>query len=308
MKTIFSSLIITFVLGLVDVNAQTNYSVYYLTIGNGHYYQKDNFEDLPEAVVSANIIANFFKDKAYANGITINSGPNAPLTRDAILSKFGELLNLINNENPPNPFVIIYYCGHGFSHDNLSYLYLIPGAYDNDINKSTSSYLDYNAITPYQFIYYLEESNIDYCLLLDCCRKRTDYRYTDSYGWDLVKNSPGNRAQTMRDENILQAYKNQIKRMVDYPVMLASEFDSVAYLYDIPDNLLAKKMSNNYTGNIGPICRRLLLSMNNLNKKLTCNGFIKQMTQGYSDEISPTPVFNYFIDSLNNSSILIQKR
>lgn len=279
--------------------AQSDLNVYFLAVGSGHYEQDAKkfrekgfvpYDNLPEANLSASIMAEFFSRFAMAKGKVLLSEHEKPLSKASLLAGIDSVGALIRREKPKNPFFILYYCGHGISEDVLWNQYLIPGNYTYIPGTKDVSHLEKNLIWLRSLDIKLNNLAVPFMVLIDCCRKaQTEYGFNEK---NLQYFFSKENAETFG--TIIQVLQKLDELSTDKPFLFSISPGKSAPVVDIPDKALVANWGLDSSFQIGPICRRTLKLVDLLKDdfQISSLGFVKLLTTKGIDSGTPTSVSN----------------
>lgn len=285
--------------------SQDNSNIYYLCIGSGHYdfnpiypngQALQNLAQLPEAINSSNIMSKVITDYCKGKGVTLNSTKNKLISKKEILKGLEKLWQIIEKENKPDPFVIVYYCGHGFVDGLLGSQFLLSGTYprtrENDkieeridqniyllefifllmMKQPSLSFMEMDKFfdssnDPFQalgllasFFLHIEKTPPRWILLLDCCRNPL----TDD-GLNMKKLQQNydssiadkiNNGFTMLANGVKELYNNTFS-LVD-PIIFSGKNMNATPVVEYPKNDLIKSKDVSAEIHVGPICNKTL--------------------------------------------------
>jgi len=298
------------------------YSVYYLVVGNGHYEQDPEkfntsgfipYDNLPEAIASAEIVTKFLRQYAHAKGITLLSSPDSLITRMRVGKKFEDVLNMMLRDSAENPMFVFYYCGHGLTDAVFSGQYLLPGDFTYVVSPNglidlyhkgylRIEELPAKTIPVNNIVSAFRNVRMAYCVLLDCCRKESDRHKTDRFSELPLTELP---EVTWKDDSNLKLLQDVNRNFFGEPVVFSSAYNEIAYLYDVPATSQAKQWAIESSLQIGPLCRRILLLLDQSHRNLTLNDFITLLKSPQSDKITPTPYSKFTPDSAYKNIIFL---
>lgn len=232
---------------------QKKTTLYYLCIGSEHYsidselYEEgfNGLLNLEAATTSSNKMATLFKDFGATYGKVINSSPEHFITKKYIFDAIEDVIRKIKKEKKTNPFLIIYYAGHGFSCPDFEGHFIPPG----DFIKNPSS-LDLDGWIKYgigalDIHEKISNAKLNHMILLDCCHEGKqkqdnlpDQSVVKSLGIDNVESLMKNTYTIFRAMN----------RMVGpNPVIFSTSVDSSVPTVPLPDQ---------DNEEVGPLCRK----------------------------------------------------
>ena len=249
--------------------AQLKFQVYYLVAASAHYeqdskkFKEKNFvpyDDLPEAIVSAKTMTRVFQQYGNGKGITILSSEKNRMTRRMILNGLDSLKKKIAADKPANPLIIFYYCGHGISENMAWNQFLIPGNYTWVAGSQPFDQLTKNLIFLGDITDQLSSLQCRYLVLLDCCGKEEkDYSLPEA------------RLRYFFDEKNVETFKTVatvLKILNEYhqadPVIFSIAPGNAAPTVDMPVNEVAVALQADTTLQVGPLCRRSLIALNEI--------------------------------------------
>jgi len=293
---------------------QEKFNIYFLSIGAAHYehdskkFSEKNFipyDDLPEANFSATVMAKVLQKYATAKGITLQSTDKNMLTKKRILSAVDSLGRLLAKAPSKNALLVVYYCGHGIS-ENLGWnQFLIPGNYTKIAGTKKIDDLTNDLIYLGDITDKLDKLNKRYVVLIDCCRK------------EEVDNSlPEARLRYFFDERKLENLRSMVavvKFINEYhsinPVVFSIAPGELAPTVDLPDIAIVKSLNVQDVFQVGPVCRRLLLTLQSATRgPLSLSDIIKGLIDPALDrDQSPISVSFYRKeeDTLANSHLFM---
>jgi len=309
---IFALPILLFLL-ISEVLGQDKLDIYYLSIGAANYehdtkkFKEKGFvpyDNLPEAILSANIIANVFTEHSAAKGRIVLSTDTRLVTKKRLFAEIDSVKAMIKKDRPKNPFFILYYCGHGIS-ENLAWnQYLIPGDYT--YIAGTKKFDDIN-----KHLIWLGDladtlKKLPYMIMVDCCRKE-----------EADNEFPEKRMRYFFSDQNVETFKTIVGALryinefhQSSPIIFSIVPGQSAPTVDIPDKQKVAAWKLDTSLQIGPLCRRMLLAMNAIDngRTISISSFVRMITDSLFDSGSPTAVSFYESEEDKlKSSILLRK-
>lgn len=156
--------------------AQETFDTYYFAVGSGHYEKdlevlEEGFYGLPDvanAVNSAARVATLFESMG-AKGETLASQDFTFITRKRLFKGLDQAIKNAKKQKSQNTLFIFYYCGHGFTNNDLQAMFIPPGDISIDMTKrGYEEWLDYT-ISPIEIKERLDESGLRYMIIMDSC-------------------------------------------------------------------------------------------------------------------------------------------
>jgi hypothetical protein len=201
------------------------------------------------------------------------------------------------------PLFVFYYCGHGISENMGWNQFLIPGDYTSIAGTKQIGELADDLIFLGDITDRLDKLKIRYLVLVDCCRK------------EQVDNSlPEGRLRYFFDQKNVETFKTVVvalKMLNEYhqinPVVFSIAPGNSTPIVDLPTlksfNLQLPRQNNQ----VGPICRRLLLTLDaESHGTITLQQLVTHLTGPNLDQESPTSVSFYLAeeDSQKNDIVI----
>ena len=158
------------------VQAQKKYDLFYLSIGSVHYWQdgrqlgfEETFDNLDAAETSANKMAELFDHMGAWQGKRSISTSSQYITQVSIIEEVEALISSAKKSKARHPLLIVYYAGHGYSSGQYKAHFIPPGNFKpNPALLDTEDWLKHG-IDPLKIRTLLDQSKMDYMLILDCC-------------------------------------------------------------------------------------------------------------------------------------------
>ena len=227
--------------------AQSNYDIYYLSVGNSHYasdQKSGGFKHLEGSNKSAKRVAEYFDRAGAAGGITLVSGSSKIVTKKDVLSALAELLSTIKRAKPRKPLLVFYFCGHGLSEGFGWNHFSIPGDFFVTPAKINVDTLSEAGIYSGDISDAAATNGLACMLLLDSCYEGDDMNLTDRVLSEQL-------AQNVRDVSQVIRYMNEFHgpAIAVFSTKPGTVVKMVADPVDLESQLA-----------IGPLARRLLLS------------------------------------------------
>jgi Caspase domain len=288
------------------LQGQQRFSVYYLVIGSAAYehdskkFKERNFipfDDLPEAATSANIISGALQVFGDAKGLTLIGTTERVITKARITSGLETVIGMVRRDHPKNPLVIVYFCGHGIS-ENLGWSqYLIPGNYTYVAGNKSIDHLTAHLVSLGDLADRLDKTKQRFMVIVDCCRKeekdnslpeaRLRYFFSDQ------------NVETFKITLQVVKYLNEFHQ--SNPVVFSIAPGLLAPTAPMPmDPVLTKALNINVGGDIGPVCRRLMLCFSKWlqtgRNEVGLTQLVGGLTDNGLDRKSPTSV-SFYTDS-----------
>jgi hypothetical protein len=207
-----------------------------------------------------------FQKYAAAKCITLMSTDKNMLTKKRILSVVDSLGRLVAKDHPQNPLLVVYYCGHGIS-ENLGWnQFLIPGNYTAVAGTKKIDNLSNDLIYLGDITDKLDKLKQRYLVLVDCCRKE-----------EADNSLPEERLRYFFDERNLENLKSIltfVKFINEYhtinPVVFSIKPSELAPTVDLPDNEIIRSLNIENSLQVGPLCRRLILTLQSARQYTGC--------------------------------------
>ena len=240
---------------------QPKFDVYYIAIGSAHYKHNpasNRYNNLPEAVSSARIMANCLSKFGNAKGFTFLSTEHDLFSKATLRSAFTRVWDTMLLDKPANPLLVIYYCGHGYSDDLADAEFLVPG--DCPALQATESFESMRKKTIFvpeigRLLHEFSQKTKArlrtprYLFLLDCCRDSTDQRIEDIH-----------LHFSQAEKTAIETYEHSGRRAD--PIVHAAGEKTQALITKFP-TIRFWLPSMDGARDIGPLCRRTLLLLNN---------------------------------------------
>ncbi len=274
----------------------TKYDIFFLSIGSEHYIQQSEneedkdiigFNSIDGANNSAKKIASVLSQCGSIYGITITSDSENIVTKKDVLGNLDLLVEYVRNSNTENPLIIFYFCGHGISEGVGWNHFSVPGNFVGDPKNIDIDELSKKAIHTAQIYDNLKNTKYPYIILLDNCYSGNEaILSTNVFSKSLISNIQGVL-------DIVRFY-NEFKE--SNPVIFATKPGTEAHTVKDPSKKLTTK-------NVGWLCRRIWLVLNNNFKKqnnLSIGKFIGKLKDSKLDSITKPAICKSELRSPNN--------
>jgi len=263
------------------VFGQNKYDLFYLSIGSSHY-SNPALGSLDAANTAAERMSQLFQKMGAKSGITLLSSKEKMLNRSRLFVALTEILERAKKSKSKNPFIIVYYAGHGFSSGRYKSHFLPPGNFSkNPKLMDQEEWFEY-AIAPLEIEETIDSAKMDFMMLLDCCYdgKLIDPEYADQFIID-------NFGMEKVDELMKQTYNifDAMNIMVGPdPVLFSCPPGQrvITTLYDFEDG----------KEETATLCRRSYITMEKLgNISVSVTDFVVMMTDENLDHRT-SPAFS----------------
>lgn len=274
-------LLFLFLLISIKGISQKQYDIYYLSIGSGYYEPlgkepKGKLPDVTAAISSSKLMTKLFDSLGAKSGITLLSTKKKVVTKEEVMTNVDRIIK--DAKKGKNPFIVFYYCGHGFTSGKLKAHFITTGEFFHDTEEfEHEDWLEY-ALPPLDIREKLSASKIPYMMLIDTCYsgnlenpERLTQSEIDAFGLKKMDDLMGDTY------NILIALNQMLG---PDPVIFSANAGT-------PALTLNYKFEDGKTREVGPICRKAHIVMNTKFKNID-KVSVKEFTVNMLDkEIDP---------------------
>lgn len=263
--------------------SQEKYSIHYISVGSGIYEPlgkeaPHRLSDVAAANQSAQMMSELFDSIGAKNGISLISNKKKAIHKTDIMDAVRK--TIIASKKDKNPFIIFYFCGHGFTNGLLEAHFMATGEFQHDHKNLTYEEWIELSLPPLDIRELLDESEIPYLMLIDTCdsgNKQTVETFTD-YEVEFL-------GLDTENELIISTYAilTEMNRMTGpNPVVFSAKAGSVA-------SILSYKFADEKTRKVGPICRKAHIVLNEkLDDTVSLTDFMVMMLDDNTDEATNT--------------------
>jgi hypothetical protein len=302
MRTNYLSLLLSgIVLLSLTGKAQQNTSLFYLCVGSEHYtidFEKyapgfGGLANLTAATESAKKMATLFNEFGAMNGIVFTSTADSMISKANFSAAVSSLIKMVQKNKAKNPFVVLYYCGHGFSAPRLEAHYIPPGGFTQ--NPETLSPEEWNTygIAPLDFHEQLQKAKLNHMILLDCCYEGKQQQ-NPLPSQAVVKN--------LGIENVEGFMKNTYELLKDMNRMIGP--DPVVFSTKADSSVATVSMPGIKDLTVGPICRRAyLIKQKTEGQKLTVRNFTNLLLEKELDALT-VPCVSFYTEGVENADFI----